>query len=173
MSSRAEALRAAFDAGFAELPSPGRATTTGLLAVRIGPTPAVIRLADIAGLHADKVVTPLPLAPPEVLGLAGFRGTAVPVYDLGTLLGAPGSGRPRWCVIAAGQPMVAFAFHHFEGYREVPAEVLSADGNGRRDIVTVDDQARSIVELPALVSAIAARTARGEHRGTPGEERRR
>jgi purine-binding chemotaxis protein CheW len=177
VASRAADLRAAFDAAFVAAPPDAPAPTTGLLAVRIGPTPAAIRLSDIAGLHADKVITPLPMAPPELLGLAGFRGTAVPVYDLGALLGAPGTGQPRWCVLAAGRPPVAFAFHHFEGYRRVPLAALPPAGDpgtggatARRDVVTVDGHPRSIVELPALVAAIAARTARV---GNRGEERRR
>jgi purine-binding chemotaxis protein CheW len=177
LRSRATELREAFDASFAEAPTGVREPTAGLLAVRllavrIGATPAAIRLRDIAGLHADKVVTAFPGSPPELLGLAGFRGAVVPVYDLGVLLGAPGTGQPRWCVVAAGRPPVAFAFHHFDGWRQVPATALapgagpsphgSATGTGaaavRRDVVTVDGQPRSIVEIGALVAAIAART---------------
>ena len=130
ITARAAELRDGFDASFAAAPAVARTPTAGLLAVRIGVTPAALRLTDVAGLHADTAITPLPMAPPELLGLAGFRGTVVPVYDLGTLLGAPGTGRPRWCVVAAGRPPVAFAFHHFDGYLEVPAEAVDPTGPG-------------------------------------------
>jgi purine-binding chemotaxis protein CheW len=160
MAARAAALREGFDASFAAAPAVEQPPTAGLLAVRVGVTPAALRLTDVAGLHADTAITPMPMAPAELLGLAGFRGAVVPVYDLGTLLGAPGTGWPRWCVVAAGRPAVAFAFHHFDGYLEVSVDAVRATAGGsgpRRDVVTVDGQARSIVEIGALVAAIAAR----------------
>jgi chemotaxis signal transduction protein len=161
--SRVQALRESFDSAFVDAPANGRAETTGLLAVRIGATPAALRLADISGLFADKVITALPQSPPELLGLAGFRGTVIPVYDLGILLGTAGSARPRWCVVAAGGPPVALAFHQFDGYLQVPAHAITRAATGdarpeRRDVVTVDGQPRSIVEVRALVDAIAVRT---------------
>jgi purine-binding chemotaxis protein CheW len=159
--ARVATLREDFDASFVVAPQLERVVTVGLLGVRVGPTSAAIRLEDVAGLHADTAITPLPASPPEFLGLAGFRGGAVPVYDLGSLLGAAGTGRPRWCIVAAGRPPVAFAFDHFDGYLEVPVEALSDTGSGpgpRRDVVTIDGQPRSIVEIGALVAAIAART---------------
>jgi purine-binding chemotaxis protein CheW len=169
-------LRESFDAAFAAAPATAGAATTGLLAVRIGTTAAAVRLDDIAGLFADQAITPMPMAPPELLGLAGFRGSVVPVFDLATLLGlgAAADGHPRWCVLAAGERAVALAFHGFDGYRRVPVEAVHRAAPGTelptgRDVVAIDGHPRSIVEIPSLVDAIAARA----RRPGGGEEHRR
>src|ERR1700760_4167096 len=108
---RIDELRGDFDRSFAEPARSHDVEHAELLAVRAGGRPYALRLSQTAGLHPDRPVTPLPGPIPALLGLAGFAGTVVPVYDLAGLLGHPGATRPRWLVLAAGTPPLALAFH--------------------------------------------------------------
>lgn len=114
MSSPAQ-LREAFDRSFASLPSRAAAPGERFLAIRIGGHPHAVRVAEIAGLFADKKITPLPGAVAELMGLVTIRGTLLPVYDLGLLLHCARSTIPRWLLTVAAAP-VALAFDEFDGY---------------------------------------------------------
>jgi chemotaxis signal transduction protein len=98
-------------------------------------------------------VTPLPGPVPALLGLAGFGGTIVPVYDLAALLGHPGPDRPRWLVLAAGAPPLALAFAELDGHVRVPAAAIVTDGHagpdGVRGMVTLPGGTRPLVDVPA------------------------
>lgn len=165
ISQRATQLRRDFDRSFAESPPPARAASVDLLAVRVGEHPYALRLSAIAGLFADKKLTPLPGATPEFLGIAGFRGAVVPVYDLRVLLGQPGRGAPRWLVVAAASP-VGLAFDALEGTLRLPPEAITPQRPGEsarphlRDLVRTagpDAPLRPLVELDSVVASIRQR----------------
>ena len=86
---RVAALRAGFDRGFAEPARPDLIVREGLLAIRVGQQAWAIRLSEIAGLFVDKRITPVPGGHAALLGIAGFRGAILPVYDLAIVLGHP------------------------------------------------------------------------------------
>lgn len=164
LTHRAGELRRAFDRAFAEPPAMGEALPeVDLLACRIGSEPYAIRLAEVAGLHVDRRVTRLPGGPAAQLGVAGFRGAVLPVYDLASLLGHAAAAGPRWLVIAAGAP-VAFAFTTFDFHLRVePASIVAQDMSGTgpgssgrhvREFVRDRGTIRPIVHLPSIVEAI-------------------
>jgi purine-binding chemotaxis protein CheW len=154
LADRAAALRARFDRSFAEPPRGAAAATEDLLAIRLGGAPYALRLAELAGLFADRKVAPLPSAVRELLGVAGFRGAIVPVYDLRLLLGCTATAPPRWLVIAAQLP-VGFGFDVLEGHLRVSADAI-ATGDGGGALVHTPEP-RSIVALAAVLAAIARR----------------
>jgi purine-binding chemotaxis protein CheW len=141
--NRLATLRVEFDRSFAE---PLRRSDTEhdeLLAIRAGGRPYVIRLAQTAGLYPDRPVTPLPGPLPALLGLAGFGGAIVPVYDLAALLGHAVPERPHWLVLAAGGPPLALAFHELDGHVRVPSSAIVAESHAGAGSV------RGMVTLPA------------------------
>jgi purine-binding chemotaxis protein CheW len=85
-------------------------------------------------LRADQIVeTMRPLAtesvpemPPFVLGLAIVRGAAVPVVDVGTLLGRKGAKVTRWVTVPLGERCVALAVESIEGVRRLPSNTFEA-----------------------------------------------
>ena len=164
VAGRIARLRRDFDRSFAEPVRRHDEEHIELLAVRAGGRPYALRLAQTAGLHPDRPVTPLPGPLPALLGLAGFAGTVVPIYDLAALLGHPGADRPRWLVLATGQPPLGLAFHELDGHVRVAAEAIvgeQAGGGARgclRGIAGLDGSSRPIVDVPAtraLVHALA------------------
>jgi chemotaxis signal transduction protein len=164
-SERAAALRLAFDRGFAEPLRPGTDLSEALIAIRVGGERYAMRLGEIAGLFADKKVTPVPGGDASLIGIAGFRGAIVPVYGLAALLGQASAQRPRWLVIASAAP-VALAFEAFEAQLSVPPDaILPAQSGSKarsciRDFVRASHFSGPVIHLPSVLDAIKSR--RGE-----------
>jgi chemotaxis signal transduction protein len=154
LADRAADLRAHFDRSFAEAPRAAAAATEDLLAIRLGGAPYALRLGELAGLFVDRRVAPVPSAVRELLGIAGFRGAIVPVYDLRLLLGCAATAPPRWLVIAAQLP-VGFGFDVLEGHLRVGTGAIATGAAGGALVQTPEP--RPIVALAAVLAAIAQR----------------
>jgi purine-binding chemotaxis protein CheW len=156
-------LRRAFDQSFAQAPVPRVTELDDLLEIRVGLDPYAIHLGQVTGVFADKPVTRLPGSFPELLGIAGFRGAIVPVYDLRTLLGYPRGGTQRWLILTAGETRIALAFDLFEGHARVPRSAIAEEigsetrQNHVREVVRSASLARPIVHLPSILEAIRKR----------------
>lgn len=159
LADRAEELRHAFDGSFAVPAQVDTGQTEDLLAIRTGSEASAIRLSEIAGLFADKKVTRVPGRVAALLGVAGFRGAIVPVYDLHVLLGHPTAKAARWLVTASGAS-VAFAFEAFDGHLRISRDAIMAQQASEQTrkyvngVVRMQDVVRSIVDLPAILDAI-------------------
>jgi purine-binding chemotaxis protein CheW len=159
--SRAAELRAAFDRSFAVAARAGNQVSHDLIAIRVGDEPFAIRLADVAGLFADRKVTHVPGGYPAQLGIAGFRGALVPVFSLPLLFACPGGPVPRWLVVAAAVP-VALAFDGFEGHLRMPAHaILPRQAPAPRcgmapEFVRTGDVLRPLIHLPSVIDALGA-----------------
>jgi purine-binding chemotaxis protein CheW len=162
VSMRQSDLRAEFDRSFAEPARRYDREHVELLAVRAGDRPYALRLSQAAGLYPDRPVTPLPGPAAALLGVAGFGGGIVPVYDLAALLGHPMPDRPRWLVLVDGAPALAFAFHRLDGHLRVPADTIVTEtgdaGGSLRGMVPLPGGTRAIVDLPAARAAVHALT---------------
>ena len=158
-SDRVAKLREAFDRSFAEARPPDSPASETLLAIRVGAEPYALRLSQIAGLFADRKITPLPGGAPALLGIAGFRGTIVPVYDLPQLIGHRPEETVRWLAMAAGET-VAVAFAVLEGHLRVALDAIvphEGDVHPRRhvrDFAHTSELVRPIVHLPSVVDAV-------------------
>jgi purine-binding chemotaxis protein CheW len=172
IEGRAKALRRAFDESFARLPVVQERAAEAFLAIDLAGDGYALRLAQVAGLHADKRVTALPSDVPELLGLANFRGTLIPAYDLRMLLGYPPGPPLRWMVLVASPIPVGLAFDRFEGHLAISdAEVIqeestpNAPSHARAaQAVRVGDKSRKIIDLNAIVESISQRVQAGNMR---------
>jgi len=159
IAPRASEMRRAFDRSFAEAPQPTTRAREDFLAVTIGTDRYAIRLSEVAGLFVDRKVTPVPGRAPSLVGIAGFRGAVIPVFDLRTMLGYSSTQTARWLVIAAAMP-VALAFDRFDAHlRLAPGAVVpQSAGDAPRACVRgtarAHDIARPIVDIPAVLQAI-------------------
>ena len=160
LTGRAEALREAFDRSFAQPPALEAVRTENLLAIRVVGNPYALRVAEIAGLFADKAVVPVPSAVPELLGVSGLRGAIVPVYDLAALLGYPARAEARWMVLARSREALALAFGMFEGQLVVSLQdAISTAGERPRErgAVRAAGGLRPFVHLPTVLDDIHKR----------------
>jgi chemotaxis signal transduction protein len=159
LAARAAGLRTGFDRSFAEPAQLDMSATEDLLAIRVGDDVFAIRLSEIAGIYVGKKMTRVPGGDPVLLGIAGFRGTIQPVYDLATLIGHPAEASPRWLVIAAAAA-IALAFDGFERHLRVasatirPRDTSAKDLPYVRDFVPVQQSVRPILHLPSILDAI-------------------
>jgi len=159
----AAALRRAFDRSFAAPLDGETRDTVDLVAIRVGEDPYALRMSDIAELHMDVKTTPCPGPLAELLGIAGFRGALVPVYDLAALLGSVPSGR-SWTVMSRNR-QVAFAFTGFEGQLRLDPTTITRNASddaaeSRASILEIarhNGRVWPIIEIPSLVAAIRMR----------------
>lgn len=157
--ARVQRMREAFDAGFAELPVEPPATE-GLLAIRLRGHPFALRAGEIAGLVAGRKIIPLPERAGPFLGLAGYRGLLLPVWDLAGLVGygGPGGGG-RWLVLGQGAAPWAVAFDVFEGTHRVPAGAVVPleEGTGLTpESCEFADATRPIIGLSRILATLRA-----------------
>jgi purine-binding chemotaxis protein CheW len=153
--SRAVELRLEFDRSFASAPTAEVGSKQDLLAIRLGENNFAMRLSEISGLFVDKKIIRVPGASAAMLGIAGFRGSIVPVYDLQRLLGYS-SQTSRWMVVAAAAP-VAFIFQQNDGLFRVPPDALTqAQGQHdfTNDFVQIQGALRPIIQLSSVLEAI-------------------
>ena len=167
MHDRAAAFRDAFDQSFAHAVGTGPAAVVDLLAITVGGEPYALRLSEVSGLFVDKAVMWLPSPAPALLGVAGFRGTVLPVYDLGRLLGRDKAAAARWLVVAGGAS-VALAFERFDGFLRVPPERLMPDARDQarghiREILD-GESPRPIVHVASLLERLVKQAAVGRPR---------
>ncbi|MDB4962353.1 MAG: chemotaxis protein CheW [Myxococcales bacterium] len=152
-------LRDAFDGSFAVARDPAE-ELEDVLAIRVGDSPHAIRMGEIASLFADRAVTSLPSRRPDLIGLVGFRGAFVPVFDLARLLGhAPSGAALRWMVVVAGGAF-ALAFEGFEQHLRVSrAAIVPYAGAGAtpshvREVVHTGGQLRPLIDITSLIETI-------------------
>ena len=155
--------RRCFDRSFAEPVRLDTDPVEDLLAIGIGSEAYALRMAEVAGLFADRKVTPVPGGDNVLIGIAGFRGAIVPVYGLHALLGLVSGPRPcRWLVIAAAAP-VALAFETFAAQLSVPPDaILPAQSTGQapscvREFVRTPNFSGPVIHLPSVLDAIKFR----------------
>lgn len=162
LTDRATELRRDFDHMFAEPLHFDTTPTHDFLSIRLGTEDYAVRLSQIAGLFADKKITATPSKTTSLLGITGFRGAIMPVYNLHVLLGSSLSETPRWIVIASATA-VALAFEAFNGHFRCSHTAIlsygSQDTHGPsehvREFIRTDGVIRPIVDLPSILDTIA------------------
>jgi len=171
-SRKAAELRQAFDLAFAEPARSGSAEMEDFLAIRVGEDAHMLRLAEVASLSPLRSVTRLPTPLPALLGLMGFRGAIVPLYDLRVLLGYAAAGVPRWTVIAAGTPL-GLVFDAFDGHERHPREAGAQPAGAAHarphvhEVLSSAGAPRPVVSLASLLETIH----HGAQRGVAHKER--
>ena len=166
-SGTAALLRSLFDESFAEPAQSGRERSEQLLAIRVGGDPYVLRISEVAGLHADLRIVPIPSPAVNLLGIVGLRGVMAPVYDLAALLGYPRAANPRWVVFVRAPQLVGFAFDVFDSHLQVGDASLAmgeaeagtvATGRHTRGAVHTDGVLRPIIHLASVVVTLKGYT---------------
>jgi purine-binding chemotaxis protein CheW len=122
----ADDLRRTFDLSFAAPATVHQTGLTVLLLVRLGERRLAVLLEDVASLLPGRRIVPLPAAPRELLGLAGYRGRLVPVFSLRGLLGMEEGPLPGALLLARHQELIAFGVDGFEAsFRLKPGDLPS------------------------------------------------
>lgn len=159
MTSRIETLRQDFDHSFAAPPAAEAVKPVALLTLQLAGEPFALRLRDVRGLFADKAVTALPSELRELVGVAGFRGGVVPVYDLRALLGLSTAEKARWLVLVTtgSDTQIALAFAQFDGHVRVDPGAIAVGEGDLREVVRTEGATRPIIDVGSLLASISKR----------------
>lgn len=171
-AGRAAEMRRAFDASFALPPPQASQDVEDLLAIRVAGDPYALRLREITGMVAGRLVVPVPAGTRDLLGLAGIRGGVVAVFALASILGYPQApGLPRWMILCGADEPIALAFSDFEGHVRLPtssihaAAALDAAAEGSHvtrqhvdQVARTEAGARPLISVPLILAAIHSRS---------------
>lgn len=153
--------------GDSRIPSPG----AELISVRIGDQAYAIDIMAVREIRGWTAATPLPHAPPHVLGMMNLRGAILPVIDLGARLGlGPATPGASSVVVVAqiGDAQVGLVVDAVsdilqvtEGLIQAAPDVGSADSTAFvAGVMTIDTGIVSLLALdnvlPANMPAMAA-----------------
>lgn len=155
-------LQREFDEGFARPPRPAAHGVIALLAIRVGARPYALRVPDLGGTAADTRIVPVPSPRAALLGLSGFRGMVVPVFDLAVLLHeARPSVSPRWLALSSGHDPLGFAFSELEGHMQLADGDLHptahADTPWIAEVIRTESGLRPVIKLSVLVELLRQR----------------
>jgi purine-binding chemotaxis protein CheW len=100
-------------------------------------------------------VTPMPGAPPEVIGLRKLRGQIVPVIDLGFVFGIGRTDEPRRLLVAEAEGRRAgFAIDAVSDVGDLPEAFEETESNLLVGAAFVDDQLVGVVNVPRLFAVL-------------------
>jgi chemotaxis signal transduction protein len=158
-SSSALELRRAFDDGFAAPAADLSREVEPFVLLKVLDHPYGMRVREIRGFAAARKVIALPSPIPGLLGLAGFRGSLVPVYDLASLLGYGALDQPpRWFILCGDPDPLALAFAEFDGYAEHSWADLRPRGTEERkhvrEVLVRGSTARSVIDVPSIIQTV-------------------
>ena len=167
IADRVVGARAAFDAVFAAAPPLAGAPLEDFLAIRVGGTPYLIRLAECAGLARARKVVALPSRSIGLLGIAAVRGAVVPVFSLATLLGhAATREAPPWLVLCGpSTDVVALGVASLEATLKLsPADIHATVESATRHasvVATTPAGARPVISIASVLAALRTRATSG------------
>ena len=161
-----EELKRSFDRSFAEAPHAQLEQAEDLLCIRVAGDAYAVRLSETSGLYVDRKVVGLPSPVAELLGMAGFRGSVIPVFALGALLGYDMTGDAgRWLLLVGTNEIVGLAFQQFDGHLRTTSHDLARQETTEpvrqhvREVVNIQGIIRPIINLDSVVQAVKRRVA--------------
>jgi len=99
-------------------------------------------------------ITPVPGAPPAVLGVWNLRGDVVAAIDLAAMLGlAPGDGEGRIVVVEEGERHAGLAVEEVLEVEALPTTLEPVDSPYLAGATLVDQVQVGVIDLHALLAA--------------------
>jgi chemotaxis signal transduction protein len=159
-SKRFADMRRAFDQSFATPHVGASESLERMIVIRLGGEPFAMRASHISGIARAKCIVSLPSRIPEVLGLAGIRGTLVPVFDLRSILKLkPCVSTPSWLALVVDQVPIALGFDEFDGQVELSPTNLYADESPTprshvQLLARIGPSVHPVIDIPSILEVI-------------------
>ena len=154
-------LRQQFDESFSQPPPAQAEARRDFILVAAGGRRIALELDGVNGLQGLErglTVVPLPSDAAAVLGIAALKGTVLPVFDLGVLLGGAAVTQAWWSgpvllhVQTAAADSLGLAFEHLLHFARVPAAEVYTGADGTH--LQYQDELYPVVLLPDLLLRI-------------------
>ncbi len=121
-----------------------------------------IDITDVREIRRWSPVTPLPHAPPEVLGVMNLRGSVIPIYDLAARFGlTPTLENPRNVIVVAmhDSQVLGLLVEAVSEILSVPRHQIQETPDMRSDsarqsvtgVITVGEGMTRVIDLGAVV----------------------
>jgi chemotaxis signal transduction protein len=157
-ANHADEIRRAFDQTFASAPSLENADLISLITIRLSGERFALRMDQIHGLARSRPIVPVSSRISELIGIAGMRGTLIPVFSLAALLGLPRSEECAWLAIIQGDLPLALAFDALERRMEIRRTSLYEDSSPSRrhvrQLAQLGKEVCAVLDVPSLVEVI-------------------
>lgn len=142
----------------------------GLVLFSIHGVALAVRAEAVSSISMVGSPTPLPGAPPHIIGLVAAGERALPLVDLETLLGIGGEGRTsvdplfrRTLFVAAGDLEAGLVCHRARGLISITGDAFGEpavlQGERLRPFLSAEIEARGdvvgVLDVPALLEAAA------------------
>ena len=150
-----ERLARAFDAGFALPVTTRHRELSDFLVVRLATHWYAVRVDELSGVQAKKLVQPLPDAPPQCVGLAGVRGRVAAIYDLGSLLGSPGAEASSWFLQTKADPDVVLLAPKPDRYLRLPQDSIVPSEESEGAIIGAFTDAGAAINVLSVARIVA------------------
>ena len=122
--------------------------------VRAGGEEYALSVRDVIEVAEVGRVTPVPGAPPAVVGVRNLRGAVLPVRDLAGMLGVPQPPSSRRIVVAEqGHLRAGLAVDSVIGVEELPPATETADSRHVLGAVLADGALIGIVDVGSVLSS--------------------
>jgi purine-binding chemotaxis protein CheW len=104
-------------------------------------------------------LTPLPGAPPEVIGIHNLRGQVLPVVDLAAPLGLEARDPARIVIAEAGEGRAGFAVDAVIDVAELPPASERRESPHLRGAVLVEGTLIGVLDVESVLAPLAGGTA--------------
>lgn len=126
--------------------------------VRVGDEHYALAIGDVLEVAELGEVTPVPGAPPSVLGVRNLRGMVLPVVDLGELLAAPGAGEAGGVVVGEREGRrVGLRVTELGDVEELPAIAEQSQSPYLRGTTWHGGALVGVVDLDAVLASMTGR----------------
>ncbi|MFL5844049.1 MAG: chemotaxis protein CheW [Solirubrobacteraceae bacterium] len=124
--------------------------------VRVGTEQYAFPVRHVPEVAEMGDITPVPGAPPQVMGIRNLRGEVLAVFDLAAGLGAQGSGSPERIILAdVDGRRCALAVDEVLEVAELGEPEEAVESPFLLGAVLLDGRLVGLVDVPALLQAIA------------------
>jgi len=123
---RLRQLRESFDSSFSRPVDLFTAASSDMaLCCRVGNQLCALPVTDVSGIFKIQNLFAVPARARGFLGIGIFRSAMVPVYDLGTFMGAEASARDGWSILLGRSDIVGAKVDAIDGYASFDPAMLS------------------------------------------------
>lgn len=125
------------------------------LKVRVGSEHYALAVQDVLEVAELGEVTPVPGAPPSVLGVRNLRGMVLPVVDLGQLLAATEAGEAGGLVVGEREGRrVGLGVTELGDVEQLPAIAEQSQSPYLRGTTWLGDALVGVVDLDAVLASV-------------------
>jgi purine-binding chemotaxis protein CheW len=121
---------------------------------RVGAEDYALPVEEVVEVDELGEVTPMPGAPPAVLGVCNLRGQVVPVVDLATVLGLADAPKERMMIVEDESGRAALVVSEVMDVGTLPEISEQTDSDLLRGAVIVDGALVGVIDVKRVLDAV-------------------